>query len=79
MEEPALERLIGPEARALKRRAHGYGGTTLRADRLPRSVSRETTLSRDLRDPAAARGHARRCSPRAWPASSATSIWWPAP
>lgn len=52
MEEQALERLIGPEARALKRRAHGYGGTTLRADRLPRSVSRETTLSRDLRDPA---------------------------
>jgi DNA polymerase IV len=51
MEEPALERLIGPEARALKRRAHGYGGTTLRADRLPRSVSRETTLARDLRDP----------------------------
>ena len=53
MDEAALERLIGPDARALKRRAHGYGGTTLRADRLPRSVSRETTLSRDLRDPAA--------------------------
>jgi len=52
MEEAALERLLGPEARALKRRVHGYGGTTLRADRLPRSVSRETTLSRDLRDPA---------------------------
>ncbi len=52
MEEPALERLIGPEARNLKRRAHGYGGATLRGDRLPRSVSRETTLSRDLRDPA---------------------------
>jgi DNA polymerase-4 len=53
MEETALERLIGPDARALKRRAHGYGGATLRADRLPRSVSRETTLSRDVRDPAA--------------------------
>jgi len=51
MDEAALERLIGGDARALKRRAHGYGGTTLRADRLPRSVSRETTLSRDLRDP----------------------------
>jgi DNA polymerase-4 len=51
MEEGALERLIGPEARPLKRRARGYGGATLRADRLPRSVSRETTLSRDLRDP----------------------------
>jgi DNA polymerase-4 len=52
MEEAALERLIGPEARVLKRRVHGHGGTTLRAERLPRSVSRETTLSRDLRDPA---------------------------
>jgi DNA polymerase IV len=52
MEERALERLIGPDARALKRRVHGYGGTTLRADRPPRSVSRETTLSRDVRDPA---------------------------
>ena len=51
MDEAALERLIGGDARALKRRAHGYGGTTLHADRLPRSVSRETTLSRDLRDP----------------------------
>jgi DNA polymerase-4 len=47
----ALERLIGPDARTLKLRAHGYGGTTLSRDRLPRSVSRETTLSRDLRDP----------------------------
>ena len=52
MEERALERLIGPDARALKLRAKGQGGTTLRANRLPKSVSRETTLSRDLRDPA---------------------------
>jgi DNA polymerase-4 len=51
MSEDALERLLGGEARALKRRAHGHGGTTLHAERLPRSVSRETTLSRDLRDP----------------------------
>src|SRR3954465_1366829 len=51
MEEAALERLIGPEARHLKLRAHGQGGTVLRAERLPKSVSRETTLSRDLRDP----------------------------
>jgi DNA polymerase-4 len=51
MEETALERLIGGDARALKRRAHGYGGTTLQGDQLPRSVSRETTLSRDVRDP----------------------------
>jgi DNA polymerase-4 len=50
MTEGALERLLGLEARALKRRAHGYGGTTLNAARLPRSMSRETTLSRDLRD-----------------------------
>jgi len=47
----ALERLIGPEAKLLKLRAQGYGGTSLHADRLPRSVSRETTLARDVRDP----------------------------
>jgi len=52
MEERALERLIGADARVLKLRARGQGGTTLRRDRLPKSVSRETTLSRDLRDPA---------------------------
>ena len=52
MEERALERLIGSDARALKLRARGQGGTTLRAHRLPKSVSRETTLSHDLRDPA---------------------------
>jgi DNA polymerase IV len=51
MPEPALERLIGADARPLKLRAHGQGGTTLRAERLPKSVSRETTLSRDLRNP----------------------------
>jgi DNA polymerase-4 len=51
MEESALERLIGGDARVLKLRAHGYGGSTLTAGRLPKSVSRETTLSRDLRDP----------------------------
>ena len=51
MTERALERLIGVDARTLKLRAHGQGGTTLRPDRLPKSVSRETTLSRDLRDP----------------------------
>jgi DNA polymerase-4 len=42
---------IGPEAKLLKLRGEGYGGTALHADRLPRSVSRETTLSRDVRDP----------------------------
>jgi DNA polymerase IV len=50
LSESALERLLGGEARALKRRAHGFGGTTLGSGRLPRSMSRETTLSRDLRD-----------------------------
>jgi DNA polymerase-4 len=52
MDESALMRLIGEEARGLKLRAHGFGGSTLRPDRLPRSVSRETTFSRDERDPA---------------------------
>lgn len=51
MEEEALARLVGGDARGLKRRAHGYGGSTLRGERLPKSVSRETTLSRDRRDP----------------------------
>jgi DNA polymerase IV len=51
MDERALEQLIGPDARHLKLRAQGQGGTVLRPDRLPKSVSRETTLSRDLRDP----------------------------
>ena len=52
MEERALERLIGPDARPLKLRAQGQGGTTLSANRLHKSVSRETTISYDVRDPA---------------------------
>ena len=52
MTEQALVRLMGADARPLKLRAHGQGGTTLRPQRLPKSVSRETTLSRDLRNPA---------------------------
>lgn len=52
MDVDALARLIGDDAKALKLRAHGYGGTTLNPDRGQRSVSRETTLSRDERDPA---------------------------
>jgi DNA polymerase IV len=51
MTESAIEQLIGSDGRHLKLRAHGQGGTTLRAQRLPKSVSRETTLSRDVRDP----------------------------
>ena len=50
MDETALAQLVGGDARGLKRRAHGHGGSTLRGERLPKSVSRETTLSRDLRD-----------------------------
>jgi DNA polymerase-4 len=52
MDERELERLIGTDARHLKLRAQGQGGTVLRPHRLPKSVSRETTLSRDVRDPA---------------------------
>ena len=49
----ALERLVGADAaKEVKLRAHGYGGTTLSPDRATKSVSRETTLSRDERDPA---------------------------
>jgi DNA polymerase IV len=47
-----LEALIGRDAKPLKLRAHGRGGSTLRARAVNRSVSRETTLSEDLRDPA---------------------------
>ena len=45
-----LERLLGPAAKSLKRRAHGHGGSTLTGGGLPKSVSRETTLSRDSTD-----------------------------
>ena len=51
LEERALEQLIGADARFLKLRAQGRGGTVLRPGRLPKSVSRETTLSRDIREP----------------------------
>jgi len=53
LSEADLSDLIGHEASALKRRAHGHGGSTLRTGRPPKSVSRETTLARDLRDPEA--------------------------
>lgn len=51
MDEAALADLLSGDARGLKRRAHGHAGSTLRGERLPKSVSRETTLSKDLRDP----------------------------
>jgi DNA polymerase-4 len=51
----ALAGVVGDNASWLKLRAHGHGGTTLRAGRAVKSVSRETTFARDLRDPAEAR------------------------
>jgi len=53
MREEHLARLVGDYARELKWRAQGHGSAVLRADRLPRSVSRETTLARDTSDAAA--------------------------
>lgn len=50
MELENLQRILGDGARELKLRAHGHGSSRLSADRLPRSVSRETTLSRDATD-----------------------------
>ena len=48
-----LERLVPPDqAKLLKLRAHGYGGVALRNRRQSKSISRETTLSVDLKDPA---------------------------
>ena len=47
-----VAQLVGPHARELKWRAAGNGGTTLTPGRLPRSISRETTLGRDARSPA---------------------------
>jgi DNA polymerase-4 len=48
--EAELTRLVGEFARELKWRAHGHGSAALHPDRLPRSVSRETTLTRDATD-----------------------------
>jgi DNA polymerase-4 len=45
-----LERVLGMEAKWLKHRAHGHGGTILTPQQLPKSVSRETTLSKDSTD-----------------------------
>ncbi|MBA2290886.1 MAG: DNA polymerase IV, partial [Gemmatimonadales bacterium] len=48
-----LARLVGnDEATHLSRRADGHGGTVLREQSLPKSISRETTFSRDVSDPA---------------------------
>lgn len=50
LSEAELGRLVGDYARELKWRAHGNGTTALHAGRPARSVSRETTLPRDVRD-----------------------------
>jgi DNA polymerase-4 len=48
----ALAKLIGrEEALLLARRADGHGGTSLTRRDQPKSVSRETTFRRDVRDP----------------------------
>lgn len=51
MSENELTRLLGDYARELKWRAHGHGSSALHEGRLARSMSRETTLSRDTTDP----------------------------
>lgn len=48
--EGELTRLLGDFARELKCRAHGGGSAGLHPERQARSVSRETTLSRDTSD-----------------------------
>jgi len=50
MSEADLTRLLGDGARELKWRAQGNGSTGLHAERLARSVSRETTLGTDSTD-----------------------------
>lgn len=50
MPEASLTHLVGDYGRELKWRAHGHGSAALHAGRLPRSVSRETTLARDTTD-----------------------------
>jgi len=47
MELIALRALVGPVAAELKARAHGHGGSTLSANRRPKSIGRESTLSSD--------------------------------
>ncbi|MGH7591640.1 MAG: Y-family DNA polymerase [Gemmatimonadales bacterium] len=51
MSVDALSRLVGSTAAELKWRADGHGGTTLTRGRMARSISRETTLAHDARDP----------------------------
>ncbi len=51
MSHGELVRLVGDdEATQLQRRAAGHGGTTLREQSIPKSISRETTFSRDVSD-----------------------------
>jgi DNA polymerase-4 len=50
MELAELRRLVGDQAEEIKLRAHGHSSTHLSPNRTARSVSRETTLSRDSTD-----------------------------
>ena len=78
MEEAALERLIGGDARALKRRAHGHGGTTLRGRAAPAlGQPRDHALARPARPESGSRPPCRSSRPGSR-GSSATSTWWPA-
>jgi len=47
---PKLQALIGEEAASLKLRVEGRGGTTLSSREAAKSISRETTLSKDETD-----------------------------
>jgi DNA polymerase-4 len=47
MSDADLVRLLGPDAKLLRRRAEGVGSSALHSDRPARSVSRETTLAQD--------------------------------
>jgi DNA polymerase-4 len=47
---PLLERVLGDQAVVLQRAAHGIGSSVVEVDRLPKSISRETTFEQDLLD-----------------------------
>jgi DNA polymerase-4 len=48
--EKTLEQWFGPGARSLQRRARGESNSKVEVDRIPKSMSRETTFAEDLRD-----------------------------
>lgn len=48
--EDTLDTWFGPGARSLHRRARGESNAEVEVDRIPKSISRETTFAEDLRD-----------------------------